>query len=89
MPATCRHSWHIAVQINKIGSLIHLIAQALSVDVNSAVLKIDRLMHNRQGQPIQHMVIWSVPQRSRMVMEVDADELNNFNTGRLLHEVKK
>jgi GntR family transcriptional regulator len=64
-------------------------AQALAVDVNSAILKIDRLMHNRLGQAIQHMAIWTVQQRSLMVMEVDADELNSLNTGRLLHEVQK
>jgi GntR family transcriptional regulator len=62
-----------------------IVANALRIDVNAPTLKIERLMHNRENQPIQYMTIWSTPQRSRLVMEVSTNDLNSLNSGRLLH----
>lgn len=65
-----------------------IVAQSLGVDVNSAMLKIERLVHDRDGTPIQHLTIWSSPQRSRLVMEVASDDIDGLNAGRLLHDVQ-
>jgi GntR family transcriptional regulator len=62
-----------------------LVAKALAVEVNSAMLKIDRLIHNRANSPIQHVTLWSTPLRSRMVMEFDANDANNFHAGQIQH----
>ena len=66
-----------------------LVAHALDVDVNSAVLRIDRLVHNLEGAPIQHMTIWSTPQRSRLVMEAPGGDPDQTHVGRLFHDPVK
>jgi GntR family transcriptional regulator len=64
-----------------------VVAEALQVDMNSAVLKIERLIHHRSGVPIQFMTIWSTSERSRLVMELAAEDIDGLNAGRLLHDV--
>lgn len=66
-----------------------IVAQALKVEINSAVLKIDRLVHNRDGAPVHHVTVWTTPQRTRLVMEVGADDIDGYNVGRLLHDVQR
>jgi GntR family transcriptional regulator len=63
-----------------------VVAQALDVEVNSAVLKIVRLVHNRDGAPVHYLTVWSTPSRTRMVMEVGADEIDSYSVGRLRHD---
>jgi GntR family transcriptional regulator len=63
------------------------VAQALDVEVNSAVLKIVRLVHNRDGTPVHYLTVWSTPSRTRMVMEVGADDIDSYSVGRLRHDV--
>jgi GntR family transcriptional regulator len=64
-----------------------VVAQALDVEVNSAVLKIVRLVHNRDGAPVHYLTVWSTPSRTRMVMEVGADDIDSYSVGRLRHDV--
>jgi GntR family transcriptional regulator len=64
-----------------------VVAQGLDVEVNSAVLKIVRLVHNRDGAPVHYLTVWSTPQRTRMVMEVGADDIDSYSVGRLRHDV--
>jgi GntR family transcriptional regulator len=62
-------------------------AQALNVEVNSPVLLVERLMHNREGDPIEHLAITSTPARTRMVMTLPADQINTLDSGRFIHAV--
>ncbi|WP_256354485.1 GntR family transcriptional regulator [Variovorax sp. dw_308] len=64
-----------------------VVAAALQVEVNSAVLKVERLLHRRDDVPIQFMTVWSTPQRTRLVMDVDAEHIDGLNAGLLLHDV--
>ncbi|MDB5818770.1 MAG: Transcriptional regulator, GntR family [Rhizobacter sp.] len=64
-----------------------VVASALQVDVNSPVLKMERLVHQRDGTPIQFMTVWSTPARTRLVMELAADDLDGLNAGRLVHDL--
>lgn len=65
------------------------VARALDVEINSAALKIDRLVHNREGAPVHYVTVWTTPRRTRLVMEVSADDIDGYNVGRLLHHVDK
>lgn len=65
------------------------VARALDVEINSATLKIDRLVHNREGAPVHYVTVWTTPRRTRLVMEVSADDIDGYNVGRLLHHVDK
>lgn len=62
-------------------------AEALAVEINSPILRITRLVHDNEQRPIQHLVIRSTPQRSRMVMSVPGKQLNTIGTGHLVHDV--
>lgn len=64
-----------------------VVAQALDVEVNSATLKIVRLVYNRDGAPVHYLTVWSTPLRTRMVMEVGADDIDSVSVGRLRHDV--
>ena len=65
------------------------VAQALDIEINSATLKINRLVHNRDGAPVHYVTVWTTPLRTRLVLEVGADDIDGYNVGRLLHDVQK
>ncbi|MCW5735401.1 MAG: GntR family transcriptional regulator [Enhydrobacter sp.] len=65
------------------------VAQALDIEINSPTLKIDRLVHNRGGAPVHYLTVWTTPLRTRLVMEVGADDIDGYNVGRLLHDVQR
>lgn len=64
------------------------VAAALDIEVNSAILRLTRLVYDSQKYPVQHLVIRATPQRSRMLMRVSGELLNTINAGHLLHDVK-
>jgi GntR family transcriptional regulator len=66
-----------------------IVAQALNVEINSPTLKINRLVHDREGAPVHYLTVWTTPLRTRLVMEVGADDIDGYNVGRLLHDVQK
>jgi len=65
------------------------VAQALDIEINSATLRINRLVHNRDGAPVHSVTVWTTPLRTRLVMEVGADDIDGYNVGRLLHDVQR
>lgn len=64
------------------------VAQALDVEINSAVLKIVRLVHNRAGAALHYLTVWTSPSRTRMVMELGAGDIDSHSIGRLRHDVR-
>lgn len=64
-----------------------IIASALKVEVNSAVLRVDRVVHRSDGTPIQFLSVWATPERSRLVMELSVTELSGLHGAQLLHDV--
>lgn len=65
------------------------VAQALNVEINSAVLKIVRLVHNREGAALHYLTVWTTPSRTRMVMELGAGDIDSHSIGRLRHDVQQ
>lgn len=63
------------------------VAQALNVEINSAVLKIVRLVHNREGAALHYLTVWTTPSRTRMVMELGAGDIDSHSVGRLRHDL--
>ncbi len=66
-----------------------IVAQALQVELNSAVLRTTRLVHHRDGAPVHYVTVWTTPLRTRLVMEIEAEEIGGQNVGRLLHDVRE
>jgi GntR family transcriptional regulator len=64
-----------------------VIAQALKIELNSPVLKINRLLHNPKNDPIQYLTVWSTPARSRLLMEIPGKDINTLSTGHLIHDL--
>lgn len=65
-----------------------IVAQGLQVEVSSAVLRTTRLVHHRDGAPVHYVTLWTTPQRTRLVMEIEAEDIEGYNVGRLLHDVR-
>jgi GntR family transcriptional regulator len=65
-----------------------IVAEALHIEVNSPTLKIDRLVHGRDGAPVHYLTVWTTPQRTRLVMEVGAEDIDGHSLGRFLHDVR-
>lgn len=61
-------------------------ASALGIEVNSAVLRIERLVHDLRHRPIQFLSIRSSPARSRLLMDIAGKDLSTLGTGRLIHD---
>lgn len=61
-------------------------ASALKIELNSAVLRIDRLMHNRKRAPVQYLTVRSSPLHSRLLMEVAGNDVNTLSAGHLVHD---
>jgi GntR family transcriptional regulator len=61
-------------------------ASVLGIELNSAVLRIDRLVHDRRQKPIQFLTNRSTPQHSRLLMNIAGKDLSTFDAGRLVHD---
>ncbi len=61
-------------------------ASTLKVELNSAVLRIERLVHDLQHRPIQFLSIRSSPARSRLLMDIAGRDLSTLGAGRLVHD---
>jgi GntR family transcriptional regulator len=64
-----------------------VVAQALKIELNSPVLRINRLLHNPKNDPIQYLTVWSTPARSRLLMEIPGKDINTLSTGHLIHDL--
>ncbi|WPH15909.1 GntR family transcriptional regulator [Variovorax paradoxus] len=61
-------------------------ASVLGIELNSAVLRIERLVHDLQQRPIQFLAIRSTPTRSRLLMDIAGKDLRTLGAGRLVHD---
>jgi GntR family transcriptional regulator len=60
-------------------------ARLLRVDIGSPLLRINRLVHDRDDTPVQYLSIYATPERSRILSEYSADELDTTASGVLAH----
>ena len=59
----------------------------LGVAIGSALLRIDRQMHDSEGTPVEFLSIWATPSRTRIVAELSAIDVDTVGTGILRHSV--
>ena len=60
-------------------------AQRLTVSVGAALLQVDRLVHDREGLPVEYVVMTLASERSRMVFETPPDLVDHVSSGRVVH----
>ncbi|NML46192.1 GntR family transcriptional regulator [Ramlibacter sp. G-1-2-2] len=61
-------------------------AQHLATEPGAPVLQLVRLMHGRDARPIEHLTVWTSPERSRIVTELTLTDVDTLRTGRLVHD---
>jgi GntR family transcriptional regulator len=60
-------------------------AERLQVEVGSALIVVDRLVHDQAGQPVEFVCMLLSPERSRMVFDTPAELVEQVSSGRLVH----
>jgi GntR family transcriptional regulator len=60
-------------------------AERLQVEVGSALIVADRLVHDQSGQPVEFVTMQLSPERSRMVFDTPAELVDQVSSGRLVH----
>jgi GntR family transcriptional regulator len=63
-------------------------ARLLRVDIGSALLRIERIMHDVGGDPVELLTIYATPERSRVLTDVPAVDIDTAATGFLAHDVE-
>lgn len=56
-------------------------ASLLEAAVGSPLLKVARLMHDREERPVQHLVALIPAERGRVLMEINGDAINTLSAG--------
>jgi GntR family transcriptional regulator len=62
-------------------------AQQLNCELSSPLLKITRLLYDRDQRPVQHLTIHISPERSRVLMDISIDAVNTLAAGSIFHDV--
>jgi GntR family transcriptional regulator len=60
-------------------------AELLKCELSTALIRLTRLLHDREGRPIQHLTAHMTPQHSSIVMEIPGDAINSLSAGRIVH----
>jgi GntR family transcriptional regulator len=60
-------------------------ARYLGTEVGAPLLKVVRLIHDRQERPVQHLVAVTPPERGRVLMEISGEQINTLSAGYILH----
>ncbi|WP_454724807.1 MULTISPECIES: GntR family transcriptional regulator [Cupriavidus] len=61
----------------------------LRTEVGAPLLKLVRLMHDPDARPVQYITVSMSPERSRILMDISADQVNTLSAGRFVHDVPK
>jgi GntR family transcriptional regulator len=64
-------------------------ARLLQTDIGAPLLKMMRLMHDKQAQPVQHLTAWLAAERSRILMDIPGETVNTLSAGQFVHDVKR
>jgi GntR family transcriptional regulator len=62
------------------------LGRILDTDVGAPLLRVVRLLHNAAGQPVQYLTVHVCPERSRLLMEIRAEDIDTLNAGQMVHD---
>jgi GntR family transcriptional regulator len=62
-------------------------AHRLEVAVGSALVVVDRVVHDTEGRPVEYVEIVLASERSRMVFDIPAGLVGQVGSGRIAHSV--
>jgi GntR family transcriptional regulator len=61
-------------------------ARHLHTEPGAPLLRLQRLVHARDGGPVEHLTVWLSPERSRIVTELQLNDVDSLRTGRVVHD---
>jgi GntR family transcriptional regulator len=61
-------------------------AGLLNCEVGTPLIRLTRLLHDRAGRPVQHLLAHLTPQHSEILMDIPADEINTMSAGHIVHD---
>ena len=62
-------------------------APLLGVEVGAPLLKLTRLLYDQKRHPVQHLTVYTNPERSRILMDVLVGSVNTLSAGRIVHDL--
>lgn len=62
------------------------LADQLHVPVSAPLLRVTRLLHDLDNHPVQHLTATMSPERSRILMDIQGDDINTLSAGHLTHD---
>ena len=61
-------------------------AQLLRTETGAPLLRMARLLHDRDASPVQYLTVRLVPERSRILMDVPGEAINTLTAGHVVHD---
>lgn len=61
-------------------------AQLMQVEVGAPLLRLMRVMHDIDDQPVQFLQFYLSPDRSRILTEIPREWINTLNAGQVVHD---
>ncbi len=63
------------------------LANWLKTEVGSPLIKLTRLMHDRDARPVEHLTALLPSDRSRILMDIPGELINTLSAGQIVHDV--
>jgi GntR family transcriptional regulator len=64
-------------------------ARSLHTEVGAPLLRMTRLLHDTEDQPVQHLTARVNPERTRMLMDLSATSIGSIRAGALAHDLAR
>jgi GntR family transcriptional regulator len=61
-------------------------AKLMNIEIGAPLLKVTRVMHDAADKPVQFLIIYLSPDRSRILTEIPGDWINTLNPGQIVHD---
>jgi GntR family transcriptional regulator len=61
-------------------------ASLLHTEPGAPLLRLIRLLHDVEAKPVQYLKIYLLPERSRVLMDIEAQSINTLNSGHVVHD---
>jgi len=62
------------------------LAEQLKVPVSAPLIRLTRLLHDLEDRPVQHLTATMSPERTRVLMDIQGDDINTLSAGHLTHD---
>lgn len=61
-------------------------AALLRTETGAPLLRLVRLLHDESARPIQYLKVYLLPERSRILMDIEAQSINTLTSGHVVHD---